>query len=383
MTISPNTHNHQDVDRGRHVMKAKVYERKDRKGTRFFVYLYWQGQRKKRYHDIDGQPFKARYRAERLAERINSEIESEGKNFNLNKWFGTSSNAMAFENYVTAWLDRKTDVTENYVKDIRSIANKYWIPFFGQKDIREIRMAHLEDFLASLPKRLSQRARQYYLVLLKSMLNDAYRREELLRVPPFPSVKVPEREIKWLTPEEQERALDAMHPHDRPIFGFMMYYGVRPGEARALQWDCINFDREEIIIKRAFNDNDLRETTKNSRVRVLPLMPEAEAILRPIRGIGGYVFRARNGRPYTKNWLMKIWRTAREKAGLPKVTLYQGCKHSVGMQKVAEGWDLEHVRELFGHRRIESTRPYARATTETLRAKLGGQTGYTKKGAKR
>ena len=144
----------------------------------------------------------------------------------------------------------------------------------------------------------------------------------------------------------------------------------------------LDFKREEIVIKRAFNNCDLRETTKNSTVRILPLMPEAEAILKPIRGIHGFVFRARNGRPYTKNWLMKIWRAAREKVGVTDVTLYQGCKHSVGMQKIAEGWDLEHLRELFGHRRIESTRRYARATTETLRAKFGGQLGSSKIGGK-
>lgn len=359
-------------------MKAKVYQRKDRKGTRFYIYLYWKGQKKKRYHDIDGQPFKAEYRAERMAERINSEIETEGKNFNLSKWFGATSNALAFDNYVEAWLDRRRsagEVTANYLRDVSTIAEKYWIPFFGQQDLREIRAGHLEDLLASFPEHLGPRARQYYLSTLKTMFTSAYRREEINRVPPFPKVTVPEKEIEWLTSEEQALVLAEMSPANRPIFELMMFYGCRPSEARALQWDCVDFNRQEIIFRRSLNDNDLRETTKNNRVKALPLVPEMAELLNSIRGIGGYVFRARSGRPYTKNWLMKIWRVANKKAhakhGTPIVTAYQGCKHSRGMDLIAKGFGIEGVRALFGQETYYAARRYARHTTATLREKLG------------
>ena len=40
----------------------------------------------------------------------------------------------------------------------------------------------------------------------------------------------------------------------------MMEYGVRPGKARALQKDCLADGN--VIIRRAFSDNELRETMK-------------------------------------------------------------------------------------------------------------------------
>ncbi|MGA1840195.1 MAG: hypothetical protein ACMUIU_06170 [bacterium] len=56
------------------------------------------------------------------------------------------------------------------------------------------------------------------------------------------------------------RFLDAIPDRDWPIFQFMMEYGVRPQEARALQRDCIKDGKVKIC--RAFSNNTLRETTK-------------------------------------------------------------------------------------------------------------------------
>ncbi|MGA1841821.1 MAG: hypothetical protein ACMUIU_14455 [bacterium] len=67
-------------------------------------------------------------------------------------------------------------------------------------------------------------------------------------------------EIEYLTIEQQEKLLNAIPDHDRPIFQFMMEYGVRPQEARALQRDCIKNGKVKIC--RAFSNNTLRETTK-------------------------------------------------------------------------------------------------------------------------
>ena len=49
----------------------------------------------------------------------------------------------------------------------------------------------------------------------------------------------------------------------------MMESGCRPGEARELKKDCIKEDT--VIIKRAFSDNKLKETTKTKRIRHVPI----------------------------------------------------------------------------------------------------------------
>ena len=357
-------------------MKAKAYRRKGR-GERYYVYLYWKGKRKKRYNDIDGTSLKARYRAERLAERINGDIEENGKNFDLNRWFGKNANELIFANYVKAYIDRKanTSWSMEFAKVKESHAENHWIPYFKDKDIREIRLGHLEDFLAFLPDHLQIGTKKHIMDGLKGLFNNAYRREDIDRVPPWPKISVPEKPIKWLTPEEQDLVIAEIAQENQPIVKFIKIYGLRPVMARRdLFWSSMDFSRGFITIER----------TKNNRPLELPLLPEAEAILRSLRGrlsVAGdesdLVFKNKQGRPYARQWLERIWRRANRKAhekhGVPRVSLYQGIKHSKGTQLHMAGIDIHTIAAVFGHKKLESTRRYVSIGEETLRSALGAQ----------
>jgi len=70
-------------------------------------------------------------------------------------------------------------------------------------------------------------------------------------VPPFPKLSQGELpEIEYLSLEQQKAVLINISERDRPIFMIGMEYGLRVGELRAIQWDCIKED--EIVIRRAF-----------------------------------------------------------------------------------------------------------------------------------
>jgi integrase len=358
-------------------MRAKVYERKDRKGTRFFVYLYWKGQRKKRYDDIDGTPLEGRYRAERLAHRINGDIEENGKNFDLNRWFGKNANELIFANYVKAYIDRKanTSWSMEFAKVKESHAKNHWVPFFQDKDIREIKLGHLEDFLAFLPAHLQIGTKKSIMDGLRGLFFDAHRREDIDCIPPWPKIKVPEKPVKYLEPEQQDLVIAEFAQENQPIGKFMKIYGLRPVMARRdLFWTNIDFSRGLVTIER----------TKNKRPLELPLIPEAEAILRSLRGrlsVAGdesdLVFKNKQGRPYTRQWLERIWRRANKKAhekhGVPIVTLYQGIKHSKGTQLHKAGADILTIAAIFGHQKLESSRRYVNVDKETLKSALGVQ----------
>ncbi len=57
-----------------------------------------------------------------------------------------------------------------------------------------------------------------------------------------------------------------------------MEYGFRIGELRAIEWDCVTDD--EIIIRRAFAENQLMESTKTNKKRVYGLTPYVKQILK-------------------------------------------------------------------------------------------------------
>jgi site-specific recombinase XerD len=96
-----------------------------------------------------------------------------------------------------------------------------------------------------------------------------------------------------------------------------------------------------------------------------------EKMFKSRRGIGGFVFRTEKGKPYRKQRLDKLWNEARDKVGAPKVTLYQGTRHSTGTALLEQGWDMVAVQELLGHTRSDMTQRYAKyAKTNRLRKML-------------
>lgn len=175
---------------------------------------------------------------------------------------------------------------------------------------------------------------------------------------------IPPQEIKYLTLEQQERVLEAIPGRHRPIFAFMMEYGLRPGEARALMKDCIA--DAEIIIKRAFSENLLRESTKTGRMRKYGITPYMQKVLDSVPGnLTRFVFIREDGKPYTSKNLNAIWHEACRKAGI-EIKLYNAVRHSLGCQMLDQGAELELVRDILGHTRSEMTRRYAKRSSEVV-----------------
>lgn len=352
------------------VMKARFFERKDRPG-RFIVHLYWKGKQYRRSHYDQLHPLYNQDMAAQIASAINAAIAKDPQGFDPRQWFTTSGYEFQFKTYAEKWLvDRLGHYAPSVVRDV----NRYVylaIDHFRETDIREIKGFHLEQFLKSLPPRFSDKTKKNCLTVLHKLFNDAVRSEMLPRLPAFPRIEVQEPEIKWITREWQDKILESIQERDRPIIIFMVTYGVRPAEARALQWDCVDFDRGVITIKRTFSGLELVERTKTRRVRVLPLVEPVASILKAIRGLGGFVFRNSKGRHYTAE-IGRTWAAAVDKIGAPDVNLYQGTRHSFASQRVNSGVGLDLIRDILGHTTSETTRRYAATNLETIRRVIDG-----------
>ncbi|MEO5367472.1 MAG: tyrosine-type recombinase/integrase [Magnetococcus sp. WYHC-3] len=355
-------------------MAAKICKRQGR--DTWFVYLDRGGKRYYRSHYDDRTPMLHERMARRIAEAINADIEEKGKHFDPRQWFRTGDFEFQFSVYAEKWISKKL---MGYAPDTRRNNQRYtqWaIDFFKEMDIRQIRKAHVEDYLATLPLRgkrpLSAKTCKNALDLLHVLFNDAYQNELLLRVPGWPKIQVPEPEIKWIDAEWQDRIIAEIPERDRPIFIFIRTYGCRPGEARALQWDCVDFEKEVITIRRTFSGcgtNHLEDYTKTKRNRFLPFSDEIREIFRRTRGIGGFVFRNKSGRPYTSD-ISRIWNEAQNTVKAPRITLYQGTRHSFGTQRASEGHSLKIIGDILGHTRPQMTQRYAAANLEGMKRLL-------------
>lgn len=343
-------------------MPAKVYKKSK---DRWYVQLYWKGQQHRRFMFDQHTPFVHEKLAEIVADAINTDIKKKGKYFDPRQWFALKGHELQFDQYAEKWLEAQENLAS--YPDIKSYVTRWIVPFFGSTDIREVRKGQIKDFMQELLKHYSPKTVKNILGHLHKMFRDAFDDELILRVPPFPTVTITEPELTYISQEKVYSIISQISERDQPIFRFGYFYAMRPGEVRALQWDCIDWDKGTVTVKRTFSGYQLREHTKTKLIRVLPLMDEVALILRPIRGISGYVFRTVQGKPYRKQRLGELWRQA---GG--SVPLYNGMRHSRAMHLLEnEKWDLEYVRSLLGHTRSEMTRRYARASAEGLRKRYG------------
>lgn len=332
-------------------------------GNRFYVQLYWNGTTEKFWSVlIQGQwhPIKNPDNADKLLKAIREEIDRDREGFDPRSF--RPGNPLCIEIYYKTWLSQ-IDTTVKTKRDYRTAIAKHAIPFFGSdKDIRKFRKAELTAFQKQLP--LSDKGRYNVMGALKSMVKWAYSNEEIKHVPPFPKLTMGESpEIEYLTIDQQDKVLTEIPAQDTPIFRFAMEYGLRVGEVRAIKRDAIK--NGKVYIKRAFSDNDLRETTKTGEIRAYDLTPAAQDIVDGQKHLKEYLFIRGDGKPYTDKNLNRIWHEAGAKAGI-EIKLYNAIRHSLGCQLLDEGNDLSLVQEVLGHKNPAMTRRYAKRTAKKI-----------------
>ncbi|MEM3594828.1 MAG: tyrosine-type recombinase/integrase [Candidatus Jordarchaeaceae archaeon] len=343
---------------------------------RYFVDFSWPGQGQiKLYSDQQGYPLDSWDRAVRLLTAIRYEID-QGK-FDPKDYIKKTIRFLKFENYAQSWLERREQdhirqhITKSYLTELQAYVNKYFIPFFGKENLRDIRSGDIEDFYLWLPPHLSQKTVRNILGVLHKLFADAYRRQDILKIPNFPTIEKNEPVTRWLDEEEQRLVLSKMKDQVRRAFYlFLMKQGCRPGEARALRWEDINLKENLVIIRASFDREQYKPFTKERDVRYLPLHPEVKkALLEIPRQLSGWVFTYK-GKPLTQWMASAYWRRAAKKAGV-NVSCYEGTRHSLASQAINQGVSERIIGDFLGHKTLTSTRRYAKVQTETLKQVWG------------
>ena len=326
---------------------------------RWFVSIYWNKVRY-RIFKYNGEPIYHEKTAQKLLNKIRAEID-DGL-FNPSTYFPDSP--LSLKVYSEQWLKASTAckaTKSTYRKSIRKAVKHLGSDF----DIRHFSYSQLSILVNDLD--LAPKGKYNVLNTLKTMLNHAYRDEVIKKVAPFPKLTIglPD-EIVYLSRQKQRGVLNAIPERHRGVFEFGMIYGLRIGELRALQKDCIQDGI--LIIKRSFSDFELRETTKTNRVRRYVLTPRAKEILsgqKTIYPFSPFVFPSDKGKAYSNRMLRKIWKEACQKVGV-NIELKNAIRHSLGCQLLDEGIEMELVRDIYGHTSTQTTRRYARRSPERI-----------------
>jgi len=245
----------------------------------------------------------------------------------------------------------------------------------AQRPITQIDDGDINRFLGELMKRkglngqlIGPRRINMIIARLRTIFSTAKRRK---LIPEDPMVFVKnlreaKAEVDPFTLEEAERLIDAATGQDRTLVSVLIFCGLRPNEALALRWEDIDFDREQIRIRRSihrFAGVGLPKNTSSEReVDMLSLVVDGLQEQRARTQLrGDLVFLNETGGPLDlTNFRERNWRRILVKASLRRRTVYQ-CRHTYAALQLSRGENPQYVAHQMGHTNLEMIiRHYAR-----------------------
>lgn len=323
---------------------------------RWEVGVQWHG-RPERFYQFQGIPHISEEIAEEHASEIRTEIRKKTFDPQKHKKRGRRQSPYLFKEYVKIWLQdyrravQTGDKNRHYVEDLERYSRLYWDPSFANMDIRELNEVVISSFYSQLREQShSKKYDQNIMDALKKLIKDMCKKNRL-EMPDFPDYREKKRQTipQWLSEEDQDRVLEQTPAIHKPIVILLLYHGLRHQEARELTWIQLHLDRGTITIP----------TLKGGPDREILLDP---SVIQAIKGIPRvlhhkYVFH-HGGRPYKKNYLWKVFRTALDKAGFPDVVPYQASRHSAATHILQRGGSTRLAQHILGHADIRTTERY-------------------------
>lgn len=159
------------------------------------------------------------------------------------------------------------------------------------------------------------------------------------------------------------------------------YAGLRQGEVRALAVGDVRFDRQEILVRRAFSEGEIlkpKGRRGHERERVVPMIPELAEVLRAAvkdKLPTAFVLTNADGNVPKRQHVFTAVRAAEKRAGL-ELRSHHSLRHYFGSGLLHAGVSVETVRVLLGHANLTTTARYVHAvfdrTTTAAMSRLVG-----------
>lgn len=117
-------------------------------------------------------------------------------------------------------------------------------------------------------------------------------------------------------------------------------------------------EKGEVTIRRTWSARQIKENTKTDQPRTFPLYGGAlDVIMRNLKGRIGDVYlfaQKKNGRPYSYNYIMSVWR----KYSGVKIPLKDATRRSWATSMRNAGVPMNAIQRGLGHRTIKTTELY-------------------------
>jgi len=274
-----------------------------------------------------------------------------------------------------------------------------FIDWFGDKkpesltaeDVRKYRL-HLNRFIDNFGEELKKNTQNYHLIALRSFLKYLAKRDvKTLSPEKIELMKMPDREVTFLEPEEVTRLLEApmlvknkkaeekgddkrqsdilrQKFRDKAILEMLFSTGLRVSELAGLKKENINLNRDEFTV-----------TGKGRKSRVVFISDQAKYWLKKYfearTDMNPYLFVGHDKKtkneaeeePLTTRSIQRIVHKYAKVAGITKPVTPHTLRHSFATDLLQNGADIRSVQSMLGHSSITTTQIYTHITDKELR----------------
>ena len=234
----------------------------------------------------------------------------------LNHGIQVWENSRTFRELANIWYDQyTTEAGESWRYGQAQLIKKYLIPALGEMRICDLRQLHLQTVVSTMArnglassyiKKVKQIAVNIMQVAVES---------DLIMRNPFSTVKVPRKDPtprRALTESEIALITQNWRGHNfGPMAMIMLYAGLRKGEAIALKWENIDFERRIIKVRQAArnfkNVRTIKEPKTKAGIRDVPIPNVLLPVLMEIRKPSGYLFTNTDGGVLSDTSFKRQW----------------------------------------------------------------------------
>ena len=288
-------------------------------------------------------------------------------------------NKLTVRSWLTTWQEEylqnvKPSTAYKYKVDIEN----YIIPRLGATKLEDLATPMIQHFYNDLlhPKKpgvkpLTAKTVRCVHGIFHSALSKAVQLG-YIRMNPTDACELPRVVKKEIVPLEDDQIaafLKAIvgHPHEY-LYKIALFTGMREGEVLGLTWDCIDFRRGRLVVRRQLVRDRQKggeyhfSTPKNGKMRVIVLAPTVIELFKAQRAkqalmmmdagknweSHNLIFTNPTGGYLSYRTVYDCFKRVVKKLGLPN-TRFHDLRHTYAVAAIKSGDDIKTVQENLGH----------------------------------
>jgi len=342
---------------------------KERKPGEWWLYIHYNGRRKAKKV---GSEEAARKAAAKIEAKITlNEFEIEQKKPMVPTFKEYAEMWLALPHYTPAGDPWKESTLESYKANLE----KHIFPIIGDMTIDSITRKDIKGLFNKLARKKLSRAT---LSLIKAPVSGVFKYavdDEEIENNPVEGISITVRkrnpEIEPLTEEETDKLLEQaklfMNGYYYPHFLCLLRTGMRLGELTALQWQDVDYDKRQLVIRRSARRGRVTDTKTRKRRRV-DMTPMLTAELRKWeirqkewalkRGVAlindAYVFANRKGELLCHMALGNALKRCLSASKVRQIRIHD-LRHTYATIRLLRGHNIGDVSYQLGHSNISIT----------------------------